>query len=193
VDFYGNIVLSASIITTIYMLDSLDPIFAALTLNYVMTLKQNLNVFINLTFQMENQMVNANRCMMVTEIIQEKHEGELSVKKMLADERQSWPENGNLEFDQVVMRYRPTTYLVLKNISFNINGGERIGVVGRTGAGKSTLANVITRMCEIDSGKVLLDGVDISKIGLQKLRSSMTIIPQDPSLLSGTVKENIDP
>ena len=185
--------LSASIITTIYMLDSLDPIFAALTLNYVMTLKQNLNNFINLTFQMENQMVNANRCMMVTEIIQEKHEGELSVKKMLADERQSWPENGNLEFDQVVMRYRPTTDLVLKNISFNINGGERIGVVGRTGAGKSTLANVITRMCEIDSGKVLLDGVDISKIGLQKLRSSMTIIPQDPSLLSGTVKENIDP
>lgn len=75
------------------------------------------------------------------------------------------------------MRYRKNTEIVLKGLSFDIKGGERVGVVGRTGAGKSTLANVITRICEIEEGTITLDGVDISKVDLQKLRESMTIIP----------------
>lgn len=111
-------------------------------------------------------MINADRCMRVSEIIQEKHEGDLETRKLLSSERSSWPENGRLEFKNVVMRYRANTDIVLKDLSFTIEAGHRIGVVGRTGAGKSTLANVITRICEIEEGRVLYDGVDISRVDL---------------------------
>jgi ABC-type multidrug transport system fused ATPase/permease subunit len=177
VNLYGNIVITAACIFSIVFAGNLDPIWAAMTLNYVMTLQENLQMFINLTFQLENQMINANRCMKVSEIIQEKHEGHVHEKALLANERKAWPERGELEFKNVFMRYRPNTELVLKDLTFKIEAGHRIGVVGRTGAGKSTLANVITRICEIEKGQVTLDGVDISRLDLQKLRESMTIIP----------------
>lgn len=115
--------------------------------------------------------------MKVSEIIQEKHIGHVHEKALLANERKTWPERGELEFKNVFMRYRDNTDLVLKDLTFKIEAGHRIGVVGRTGAGKSTLANVITRICEIEKGQITLDGVDIANLDLQKLRESMTIIP----------------
>jgi len=91
------------------------------------------------------------------------------------------------------MRYRPELELCLKDVSFTIKGGERVGVVGRTGAGKSSLTLALFRILEAAGGKIIIDGIDISTIGLHDLRSAVSIIPQDPQLFEGSLRSNIDP
>jgi ABC-type multidrug transport system fused ATPase/permease subunit len=91
------------------------------------------------------------------------------------------------------MRYRPELELVLKDVSLTIKGGDRVGVCGRTGAGKSSLTLAVFRILEGASGRILIDGVDISQIGLHDLRSIISIIPQDPQLFEGTIRDNVDP
>jgi len=91
------------------------------------------------------------------------------------------------------MSYRPGLPNVLNHISIQINGGEKIGVVGRTGAGKSSLMLAMFRIVELSSGSINIDGIDISTIGLKDLRSKVSIIPQDPLLFSGTIRSNLDP
>lgn len=93
----------------------------------------------------------------------------------------------------VQVRYRSNTPLVLKGITIGIRGGEKIGVVGRTGSGKSTLIQVFFRLVEPCGGKIVIDGVDICKMGLHDLRSRFGIIPQEPVLFQGTVRSNVDP
>jgi len=90
-------------------------------------------------------------------------------------------------------RYRPGLDLVLKNISCNIRPREKIGICGRTGAGKSSFALALFRIVEFAGGYIKIDGVDISKIGLKDLRSHLSIIPQDPTLFAGTIRSNLDP
>lgn len=95
----------------------------------------------------------------------------------LLDGRDNWPEEGRMEFKSVYLRYRPNTELVLKNLSFKVKNGEKIGVVGRTGAGKSTICLAISRIVELEKGQISIDGVDIAKIRLDDLRSRITVIP----------------
>ena len=104
-----------------------------------------------------------------------------------------WPKKGNIEFRDFYLKYRPDTELVLKNLSFSITDNQKIGVVGRTGAGKSTLCLALCRIVEAHSGSIVIDGVDISQIGLEQLRDKITIIPQDPTLFNGTLRFNLDP
>ena len=91
------------------------------------------------------------------------------------------------------MRYRPELELCLKDVSFTVQGGERVGVVGRTGAGKSSLTLALFRILEAAGGRIIIDGIDISTIGLHDLRSVVSIIPQDPQLFEGSLRSNIDP
>ena len=91
------------------------------------------------------------------------------------------------------VRYRPNTPLVLKGISLTIEAGEKIGVVGRTGSGKSTLIQVLFRLIEPSAGKITVDGINICTVGLHDLRSRFGIIPQEPVLFQGTVRSNVDP
>ncbi|KAJ7170194.1 pleiotropic drug resistance ABC transporter [Mycena filopes] len=105
-----------------------------------------------------------------------------------------WPSSsGELVVDNLVVRYAPDLPAVLRNLSFTIKPSEKIGVVGRTGSGKSTLALSLLRMVEPVGGKIIVDGVDISKIGLEDLRTRITIVSQDVSLFSGTIRSNLDP
>ena len=103
----------------------------------------------------------------------------------------NWPKLGNIEFRNFYLKYRPETELVLKNLSFSIKDNEKIGVVGRTGAGKSTLCLALWRIVEAFSGTIFIDGVDISQIGLEQLREKITIIPQDPTLFNGSLRFNL--
>ncbi|KAJ2779215.1 hypothetical protein GGI18_003959, partial [Coemansia linderi] len=105
----------------------------------------------------------------------------------------SWPETGDIEFREYRLRYRPDLDPSLNKLSFVVRNREKIGVVGRTGAGKSSLTYALMRLVEADSGSIIIDGVDISTIGLHDLRSRISIIPQDPSLFMGTIRDNLDP
>ncbi|EDO43433.1 predicted protein, partial [Nematostella vectensis] len=104
-----------------------------------------------------------------------------------------WPQEGHVAVESLDMRYRDDQPPVIKKLTFEINSGEKIGIVGRTGAGKSTLSLALFRILERASGKIVIDNIDINKIGLQDLRSRLTIIPQDAVLFSGSVKLNLDP
>ncbi|KAK6580866.1 hypothetical protein PZA11_006354 [Diplocarpon coronariae] len=109
-----------------------------------------------------------------------------------ADPPAAWPSEGRLEVSNLVVGYAPELPPVLKGLSFSVARNERIGVVGRTGAGKSSLTLALFRFLEASEGSIYIDGLDISKIKLQALRSRLAIIPQDPVLFSGTVRSNLD-
>lgn len=105
----------------------------------------------------------------------------------------AWPTSGEIEVDDLTVGYAPDLPPVLKNLTFSVKPNERVGVVGRTGAGKSSLTLALFRFLEASAGKIMIDGIDTSKIKLHDLRSRLAIIPQDPVLFSGTVRSNLDP
>ncbi|KAG6416777.1 hypothetical protein SASPL_124215 [Salvia splendens] len=104
-----------------------------------------------------------------------------------------WPSAGSIRFEDVVLRYRPELPPVLHGISFSISPSDKVGIVGRTGAGKSSMLNALFRMVELEKGRILIDDCDVSKFGLMDLRKVLGIIPQSPVLFSGTVRFNLDP
>lgn len=105
----------------------------------------------------------------------------------------SWPVTGKIEFTDVFLRYRPNLDYALRRLNFTIKAGVKVGVVGRTGAGKSTLGLTLLRIMEIEKGEIKIDGIDIKKVELKTLRERITTIPQDPALFEGSLRFNIDP
>ena len=136
--------------------------------------------------ELESTMVSYDRCLRIINIPQED-------KTVYDPTMMNWPQNPSIEFRDFSLRYRPDTDLVLRNLSFKIEPKQKVGVVGRTGAGKSTIWLALCRIVEADSGQILIDGVDISRISLQNLREKIAIIPQDPTLFEGTLRFNLDP
>ena len=110
------------------------------------------------------------------------HEGGDEEDDKTVKPSEDWPKEGKIEFNEMCFRYKPEMPLVLKNISLNVDPGSKIGVVGRTGAGKTSLFAAILRLTELDSGAIVIDDLDVSKIKLKDLRSSIAVIPQDPVL-----------
>lgn len=106
---------------------------------------------------------------------------------------QSWPATTSISFDEVELRYRPELDPALQKLSFTTKPAERIGIVGRTGSGKSSILVALLRMTELSQGRIIIDDVDISKIGLHDLRSRIAVVPQDPILFKGTIRSNLDP
>jgi len=105
----------------------------------------------------------------------------------------AWPVEGTVSFENFVMSYRPGLPTVLRGITLHIRGQEKVGVCGRTGAGKSSLIVALLRICEGSSGRILIDGLDIRGVPLRKLRSHITLIPQEPFLFSTDIRRNLDP
>ena len=147
-------------------------------------------------------LISLERCDNYTKVIQEKYRETEEDNKLLISLKNIHKENqkyksfiskGKIKFENYSARYRPDTPLILKNITLEIKPGEKIGVVGQTGSGKSTLLLCLFRIVESNEGKIYIDDVDISQIGLELLRQSLTIIPQEPILLEGNIRDNIDP
>jgi ABC-type multidrug transport system fused ATPase/permease subunit len=127
--------------------------------------------------------------------VKEYSEVETEAAWIIPDKRPptGWPANGAIKLDRYATRYRPGLDLVVRNITASVEPSQKVGIVGRTGAGKSSLTLALFRMIEPADGRILIDGLDISTIGLHDLRSNLTIIPQEPVLFSGTLRFNLDP
>eukprot|EP01124_Arcella_intermedia_P001252 TRINITY_DN1068_c0_g1_i14.p1 TRINITY_DN1068_c0_g1~~TRINITY_DN1068_c0_g1_i14.p1 ORF type:complete len:423 (+),score=95.53 TRINITY_DN1068_c0_g1_i14:3177-4445(+) len=176
IEFVGSCVVFFSALFSILQKDQLSAGMAALSLTYALKLTVGLTSMIRLTNDTENGLVAVERCVQYSELPVEAPE--ITNLRPPHD----WPEKGQIVFDDLKLRYREGLPLVLKGISFKVKSKEKIGVVGRTGAGKSSLMLALFRLIEPASGKILIDGIDIAKLGLHDLRKNLSIIPQDPTL-----------
>ncbi|KAJ1795965.1 hypothetical protein LPJ59_004036, partial [Coemansia sp. RSA 2399] len=165
-----------------------DAGLVGLAVTYALQSTQQLSYMLRLGCDVENNMCDYVR-------IQEIEQLPSEAPEVIEDNRpeKAWPEQGMLEFKGYSTRYREGLDLVLKDLSFRVMPNQKVGIVGRTGAGKSSLTLALFRIVEAAGGKILLDGEDIAQYGLFDVRSKLSIIPQDPVLFAGTVRENLDP
>eukprot|EP00158_Paraphelidium_tribonemae_P007083 Partr_v1_DN28105_c1_g1_i1_m55327 putative ATP-binding cassette, sub-family C (CFTR MRP), member len=190
-EFLGAIVIfGAALFAVIGVLyfKNVDAGIVGLSVSYALTVTQTLNWMVRQSCEIETNIVSVER---IKEYIDLPPEAPLSIDN--GQLRSSWPEYGEVEFRNYAARYREDLDFVLRGINVKIQAGEKVGVVGRSGAGKSSLMLAIFRLIEPASGTILIDGTDICKIGLRDLRSHVTIIPQDPVLFAGSVRSNLDP
>ncbi|CAE6457349.1 unnamed protein product [Rhizoctonia solani] len=183
------IVLAAAIFSLVALVTTgVDAGLVGLVLSYGLSTTQSLNWVVRSASEVEQNLVSVER---VVNYINLEPEAPLEIPD--AAPPVGWPKNGEIEFKNYSMRYRPELPLVLNNLTMSIRSGENIGVVGRTGAGKSSLFLSLLRILEPASGSIFIDGVDITTIGLHDLRRAISIIPQEPQLFEGTIRENVDP
>lgn len=161
---------------------------AGLSISYALSVTQSLNWSVRMASDMEATMVAVER---VREYSLIESEGSRETE---ADARlSSWPNKGEIIFTNASLRYRKGLPLVLKGLDLRVPAGSKVGIVGRTGAGKSTLAVALLRIVDLDGGSVHIDGVDTRSIGLAKLRQKVAVVTQDPILFSGDIRFNLDP
>ncbi|KAJ1996422.1 hypothetical protein GGI25_000485 [Coemansia spiralis] len=165
-----------------------DAGLVGLSVTYALQSTQQINWMLRMECDLENSMCDFVRIQEIEQLAPEAPE-------VIEDNRpeKSWPEQGTVEFRGYSTRYREGLDMVLKDLSFSVRPREKVGIVGRTGAGKSSLTLALFRIVEAAEGSILVDGKDISQYGLFDLRSKLSIIPQDPVLFAGTVRENLDP
>ena len=168
-----------------------EPIYLAMMYQYLQGISHNVNGIMHGFRENERNLKTLQRLLKLDSIVQEQET--IADKGEEIQVPESWPQKGGMEFVGVKMRYRPETDIVLDGLNFVVKPGEKIGVVGRTGAGKSTMSLVTSRICEIEAGSINIDGVDSQRINLSKIREKITVIPQDPVIFRDTIKFNIDP
>ncbi|MCJ1388337.1 hypothetical protein MMC18_001183 [Xylographa bjoerkii] len=161
---------------------------AGLSLTYALTFNESILWLVRLYADNEQNMNHVERVKQYLELEQE-------AKAIIPENRPpgNWPSKGKVEFVNYSTRYRSDLNQVLKRLNIKMAAEEKVGIVGRTGAGKSSLAMALFRGLEADEGKILIDDIDIGLIGLQDLRENITIVPQDPTLFTGTIRSNLDP
>jgi len=188
VELIGSAVVTLASAFAVISRNSLQPGFAGLSISYALQLTGILNWLVRMATEAETQMISVERVLQFTQLPSEG-------PTVIPDNRPppNWPSKGIVEFKDVQLRYREGLDLVLRGISFSMQSKEKIGVVGRTGAGKSSLMLALFRLVELAGGKIIIDGVDIARIGLDDLRTKLSIIPQDPTLFTGTIRTNLDP
>ncbi|XP_058399729.1 ATP-binding cassette sub-family C member 2 [Diceros bicornis minor] len=186
-ELIGNLIVFFSALLMVIYRDTLGGDTVGFVLSNALNITQTLNWLVRMTSEIETNVVAVER---INEYINVENEA-----PWVTDKRPpaGWPSKGEIQFSNYQVRYRPELDLVLKGITCDIKSTEKIGVVGRTGAGKSSLTNGLFRILEAAGGQIIIDGVDIASIGLHDLREKLTIIPQDPILFSGTLRMNLDP
>lgn len=190
-EFIGGIVILAAAGLSVIAVSNgakLSAGWVGLAMSYAFTITTSLNWIVRQTVEVETNIVSVERVLEYARLPSEAPE-------IVHRNRPpaSWPARGEVEFNNYSARYREGLDLVLKNIKLDIKSHEKIGVVGRTGAGKSSLTLALFRIIEADSGNITIDGINTSSIGLLDLRRRLAIIPQDAALFEGTIRDNLDP
>ena len=193
VDLYttmlGSIILLSTALLVVLDRDQMTAGLAGLILIYSVEVINSIGWLLRNAADLENQMVSMERIKEYSEIESE--------AKWDSDDQfrppDNWPNKATIEFIDYSTTYREGLDPVLKHINLKIESGEKVGIVGRTGAGKSSITMALFRIIEPTSGRIVIDGVDISRIGLHNLRKRITIIPQEPNLFAGTLRLNLDP
>uniref|UniRef100_A0AAG5CWJ4 ABC-type glutathione-S-conjugate transporter n=2 Tax=Anopheles atroparvus TaxID=41427 RepID=A0AAG5CWJ4_ANOAO len=185
-EIIGSLVILFAALFAILARDTIGQATVGLSISYALQISNVLSFLVRMTAEVETNIVAIERLEEYTVLPRE-----AEWKKGTVDK--AWPVDGKVEFKDYQIRYRDGLDLVIRGISLNVRGGEKIGIVGRTGAGKSSLTLGLFRIVEAAGGSIIIDGLDISSMGLHQLRSRLTIIPQDPVLFSGTLRMNVDP
>ena len=188
-------VLFSGVGIAIVLTTDLSPSLVGLTCTYLLSITDSIQFAVRQFFLYEMQMANTARVKAYTELELE------APYELPSDEniiRQSWPSEGAIKFNNIFLKYRANTDYVINGLSLSVKPGEKIGCVGRTGAGKSSIIQALFRMVEIDKNaypgtSIMIDDVDTSEIGLHALRKSISIIPQTPFIFTGTIRSNLDP
>uniref|UniRef100_A0A3Q2PMB4 ABC-type glutathione-S-conjugate transporter n=1 Tax=Fundulus heteroclitus TaxID=8078 RepID=A0A3Q2PMB4_FUNHE len=187
-EFVGNVVVLAAAILSVMGRSTLSPGIVGLAVSHSLQVTGILSWIVRSWTDVENNIVSVER---VNEYAETPKEASWSTEGSSLPV--AWPQSGTIEFQDYGLQYRKGLELALKDVTLHINQREKVGIVGRTGAGKSSLALGIFRILEAAKGKIFIDGVNIADIGLHDLRSRITIIPQDPVLFSGSLRMNLDP
>ncbi|KAI9439890.1 ABC transporter [Lactarius indigo] len=188
-DFLGTLLTLVVAMLTVASRFSISPAQTGVTLSYILSIQQTFTWVVRQLAEVENDMNSVERIVYYACDLEQEPPHEIPDQKPPAP----WPSKGKLEINEAVLKYRPELPLVLKGLSMSVEGGEKIGIVGRTGAGKSSIMVALFRIVELVSGSISIDGVDISKLGLNDVRNAISIIPQDSTLFSGTLRSNLDP
>ncbi|XP_077204241.1 ATP-binding cassette sub-family C member 5 isoform X3 [Paroedura picta] len=187
-------IVSIALITTtglmiVLMHGQISPAYAGLAISYAVQLTGLFQFTVRLASETEARFTSVERIDHYIKTLSLEAPARIKNKAPPPD----WPQEGEVLFENAEMRYRENLPLVLKKVSFTIKPKEKIGIVGRTGSGKSSLGMALFRLVELSGGCIKIDGVKINDIGLADLRSKLSIIPQEPVLFSGTVRSNLDP
>ncbi|KAH1572694.1 hypothetical protein KXW83_008601 [Aspergillus fumigatus] len=190
-EFIGSVIILASAVLAIISVASgsgLSAGMVGLAMSYALQITQSLNWIVRQTVEVETNIVSVERVLEYANLPSEAPDVIFKNRPAIG-----WPAQGAVTFKDYSTRYRPGLDLVLKDINLDIKPHEKIGVVGRTGAGKSSLTLALFRIIEAAGGSISIDGLDISTIGLSDLRGRLAIIPQDPAMFEGTLRDNLDP
>ena len=167
--------------------DTLDLVLASISLQFSMEIALNFSIAIRFSGEAENLMTSAQR---IVQYIKMDSEDELEKEK----DPSNFPENHDIQFNNMTMKYREGLEPVLKNITYHVQAGQKVGIIGRTGAGKSSILQAIFRLVEVEKdGQVVIGGVDTKDLGMHSLRKHISYIPQSPFLMGSSIKDNLDP
>uniref|UniRef100_A0A3B4Z514 Multidrug resistance-associated protein 5-like n=1 Tax=Stegastes partitus TaxID=144197 RepID=A0A3B4Z514_9TELE len=189
-DLISISLITAVALLIVFMHNQIPPAYAGLAISYAVQLTGLFQFTVRLLSETEARFTSVER---INHYIKSLESEAPRQSPEAAAPAPSWPQQGKITFQDVKMRYRDDLPLVLKNLSFTILPEETIGIVGRTGSGKSSLGVALFRLVELTGGSIIVDGINIAQIGLDDLRSKLAIIPQEPVLFIGTVRTNLDP
>eukprot|EP00210_Caulerpa_lentillifera_P007919 g7560.t1 len=179
----------ATIVTAIIAVENVSVEVLAVALTHMLTLSGALQWCVQQMAELENTMTAAERNLEYTKLEQEPSKTSKEGEKSL----EGWPTEGSVDINSMTASYRPGLNPVLNDITFKIPGGSSVGIVGRTGSGKSSFLLTLFRLIDINKGSICIDGIDTSEVGLDTLRKQIAVIPQDPVLFGGTFRSNLDP